>query len=88
VLLSSLDLDRVEPPDLEWIEATNDSGYYRSQPLLPGTYSTTVTINGFASASTKGLIVVPPGPLPANWENTPVAQLRAVFLHAFWGRRV
>jgi Carboxypeptidase regulatory-like domain len=45
---------------------TNESGYYRSQPLLPGTYSTVVSIGGFSTASTKGLIVDAAANVTAN----------------------
>src|ERR1700735_1772909 len=45
---------------------TNESGYYRSQPLLPGTYSTVVSVWGFSTASTKGLIVDAAANVTAN----------------------
>src|ERR1700733_4889528 len=45
---------------------TNESGYYRSQPLLPGTYSAIVSISGFPTASTKGLIVDAAANVTAN----------------------
>src|SRR3984957_18002141 len=45
---------------------TNESGYYRSQPLLPGTYSTVVSVGGFSTASTKGLIVDAAANVTAN----------------------
>jgi hypothetical protein len=46
--------------------STNDGGYYRSQPLAPGTYSTVVMIKGFSSATTKGLIVDAAANVTAN----------------------
>ena len=36
---------------------TNDGGFYQSQPLQPGSYTVTVGVKGFASASARGLIV-------------------------------
>ena len=45
---------------------TNESGYYRSEPLTPGTYSTVVEMKGFSTATTKGLIVDAAANMTAN----------------------
>jgi outer membrane receptor protein involved in Fe transport len=45
---------------------TNDSGFYQSQPLQPGSYSIVVAMKGFASATERGLIVDAASHVTAN----------------------
>jgi hypothetical protein len=45
---------------------TNESGYYRSQPLQPGTYSTVVEMKGFSTSTTSGLVVDAAANVTAN----------------------
>jgi hypothetical protein len=45
---------------------TNESGFYRSQPLQPGTYSAIVQVNGYSTATMNGLVVDAAANVPAN----------------------
>ena len=45
---------------------TNESGFYQSQPLQPGSYTVTVMMNGYASASERSLVVDAASHVTAN----------------------
>jgi hypothetical protein len=45
---------------------TNESGFYQSQPLAPGTYTVTVEMQGFATSTERNLVVDAAAHVTAN----------------------